>query len=448
MVPMTTTDDIDGTSGDPLRAYLRQIGRVPLLTREGEVAIAKRAEAGELAVFQAIVASPLGLDELRGVCDALRSGALAVRDAVQNSGDEAPEWEATERRRVTRLLGSVIRLAGPARAPLRKASVRVSRAGGKRQADPARRMRDAVVAMHLKKKIVDSIVRKLHERLEECGRARGHAFGARGAGERALQREFHELRSTCATIAEGERVSCAARAELVQANLRLVVSIAKKHANRGLMFIDLIQEGNIGLMRAAEKFEYRRGYKFSTYATWWVRQAVTRAVADQSRTIRTPVHIFELIGRVARTTRSYVQEFGREPTPVEIAEKMQIDPALVTGALRAAREPLSFETPVGDDDGLRLGETLPDDTRASPLETALASRLTEQTVQLLDDLTPREAEVIRLRYGIGGTAEHTLEEVGRRFSVTRERIRQIEAKALERIRRRHRTKECRTLLDG
>jgi RNA polymerase primary sigma factor len=286
---MTVTNDLGGASRDPLRVYLQQIGRVALLTREGEVEIAKRIEAGEFAVFEAIVSSSIGLAELKRICEALRSGALAPKDTVQTSGDEGPEWEVTERRRLVRLLSSVIRLAedgGSARLP-------------KHRVESQQKILDALLAMHLRKKVIDSIVRKLHERIDQCELARR----SRRDSKRSADREVRALRATCSTIAEGERVSRYARAELVRANLRLVISIAKKHAKRGLLFVDLIQEGNIGLMRAAEKFEYRRGYKFSTYATWWVRQAVTRAIADQSRTIRTPVHMFELIGKISRTTR-------------------------------------------------------------------------------------------------------------------------------------------------
>ena len=440
-------DNSNGISRDPLRLYLRQIGQVPLLTREGEVAIAKRMEAGDFAVFQALVESPIGLAELRRIREALRSGTLTAKDTTQNSGDEGPEWEISESRRLVRLLSSVIRLAGGGvdrdhrdEPPSEKRAVsRDERSGGGRQS-----MLDALVAMHLKKKVIDSIVGKLRDRIEECERG---APAGRDA-KKARAREAKQLRATCAVIAEGERLSSVARAELVRANLRLVVAIAKKHANRGVMFVDLIQEGNIGLMRAAEKFEYRRGYKFSTYATWWVRQGVTRAIADQSRTIRTPVHTFELIGKIARMTRSFVQEYGREPTPEEIALEMQLTVAQVLAAKRSAKEPISLESPVREDESLRLGDTLEDRSVESPLDAAMSTRLNEQAARLLEGLTPREAEVIRLRYGIGGNTEHTLEEVGDRFSVTRERIRQIEAKALERIRRRPQTKECRTLLDG
>jgi RNA polymerase primary sigma factor len=440
---MPAIDDVGGASRDPLRAYLHQIGQVPLLTREGEIAIAKRMEAGEVAVFRAIVRSPSGLAELRGIREALRSGSLPTVDAIQNSGEEGPEGEAAERRRVLRLLGSVLRLAEgegesgetPPHPKARRPASRTSTA--------ERKMLDALLAMRLKREVVHSIVAKIYERVRQCeGAPREPGTGGQAAGL-----ELRELRAACAAIAEGQRRSHVARAELVRANLRLVVSIAKKHAHRGLPLVDLVQEGNMGLMRAAEKFEYRRGYKFSTYATWWVRQAVTRAIADQSRTIRTPVHIFEVIGEVARATRAFVQEFGREPTPEELSRKTQRPVSKIATATRAARQPLSLETPIGEDGGFRLGDLLEDDSVASPLEAVLDTRLAEHATLLLEGLTPREAEVIRLRFGLGGTTEHTLREVGERFSVTRERIRQIEAKALARIRRRSRTEELRLLLE-
>jgi RNA polymerase primary sigma factor len=303
-------------------------------------------------------------------------------------------------------------------------------------------MLDAVVAMRLRRSVIDSVIRAIHARVAECERG-----AARRDGKRHGRREATALRATCEAIARGDEVTRRARAELVRANLRLVISIAKKHAKRGLTFVDLIQEGNIGLMRAAEKFEYRRGFKFSTYATWWVRQAVTRAIADQARTIRTPVHMFDLIGKVSRTARLFAQEFGREPTPGEIAAKLEVTVAKVTFAQRSARPSVSLDAPAGWIEGASVGDFLTDE-RESPLDAAMNARRTDQTARLLEGLTPREAEVIRLRFGLGGGNEHTLEEIGQRFSVTRERIRQIEAKALARLRHRPEARGCRALLDA
>jgi RNA polymerase primary sigma factor len=303
-------------------------------------------------------------------------------------------------------------------------------------------MSDVVIAIRLRRSLIDSVIRTIHARV-----AAGERGPVHGDGKRRATREATELRATCTAIARGDEVTRRARAELVRANLRLVISIAKKHANRGLTFVDLIQEGNIGLMRAAEKFEYRRGFKFSTYATWWVRQAVTRAIADQARTIRTPVHMFDLIGRVSRTARLFAQEFGREPTAGEIAAKLQVTVAKVTFAQRSARTAVSLESPSGWTEGVTIGDCLTDD-RESPLDAAMNARRTDETARLLEGLTPREAEVIRLRFGLGGASEHTLAEIGLRFCVTRERIRQIEAKALARLRHRPAARGCRILLDG
>ncbi|MGH7435803.1 MAG: sigma-70 family RNA polymerase sigma factor [Polyangiaceae bacterium] len=303
-------------------------------------------------------------------------------------------------------------------------------------------MVDAMTAMRLKKEVLDTIVRKLHERIGECEcEAR-----AGGKGRGSLAGELTELRAICATIAEGERETRNARAELVRANLRLVISIAKKHRGRGLAFVDLIQEGNIGLMRATEKFEHCLGYRFSTYATWWIRQAVTRAIADQARTIRVPVHMFDLVGRVARATRMYVQEFGSEPTVTDIANQLGISPSQVVKAHRSPKDAVSLELPVGDD-GMVLGETLANEMAPSSFDALMSTRRTERTASLLAGLSPREAEVIRMRYGIGGSSECTLQEIGDRFSVTRERIRQIEAHALARLRRRASAQELRSFLD-
>jgi RNA polymerase primary sigma factor len=428
-----------------LRTYFRQIGAVPLLTREGEVEIAKRIETAELAVFRAILQCSCGLAELARLESALRNGTTRTKDTTRNNGDEGPEWEARERGRVLRLLDSVIRLG--ARRNAATTSTPEHREGG----GPARHvhggeseMLQALADMRLNKEVVDGIVASLHKRIEEQERVpvEGKTRGSAG------RRELGELRLACEAIAEAEWRIHRARAELVRANLRLVVMIARRHANRGLMLVDLVQEGNIGLMRAAEKFEYQRGYKFSTYAIWWVRQAITRAIADQSQIIRTPVHMFDLIGKVARARRLFVQEYGREPTPKEIAAKLEIPVAQVATALRCVRQPISLETPMGGDESARIGDTLQDHAAVSPLDATISARLSEQTARMLDTLSSREREVVRLRFGIGEATEHTLEEVGNRFSLTRERIRQIEARALRRLRERPHTKRSKSWLDG
>jgi RNA polymerase primary sigma factor len=435
-------EDGGGASRDPLGSYFRRIGAVPLLTREGEIEVAKRIEAAEHSVYHAILQCPRGLAELARLKVALRDGTTRAKDAIRNAGDEAPDWEVRERRRVLRILGSVLRRS----ARRGSVSMRVDGDRGRtaRQGKADEQQIRALSELHLNKDVVDGIVTSLQERVreQESAKAGGKALGRAGA------RELADLRVVCSIIDDAERRIQRARAELVEANLRLVVMIARRHGKRGLMLVDLVQEGSIGLMRAAEKFEYRRGYKFSTYAVWWVRQAISRAIADQSQTIRTPIHMFDLIGKVSRASRSFVQEYGREPTLNELAAKLEVQVAQVSTALRCVRNPISLETPIGGDDTRNIGHTLQDPTAVSPLDAVVSARLSEHAARLLDTLSPREREIVRLRFGMGGAPEQTLEEIGNRFSLTRERIRQIEEKALRRLRERPHTRESKSWLDG
>jgi RNA polymerase primary sigma factor len=400
-----------------LEWYFRRIGAVRLLTREEEVSIAKRIEAGERAILQTVLRCEAGLSELGQLEAALRDGSTPVRDVLRPSGDEGDGWEAAELLRVLPLLASLSR-AGTTHRPRYSPQ---ARAGPKRARNAEQEPLEALLAIRLTKRAIDGLAGRTCERLgrEDDG---GDVEGRRQAR---------------AAIEQAERACSRARGQLVEANLRLVVSIARRYASRGPVFVDLLQEGNIGLMRAVEKFEYRRGYKFSTYATWWVRQAVTRAIAEQSNLIHTPAHIVELVGKVMRASRSLLHEYGREATPAEIAGKLHVPVEQVNAAVRSTRQPISFETPIGGDGGRSIGDDLSDPRAVSPLEAAAKARLAAQTAGLLEDiLTPREAEIVRLRFGLGGGVEHTLEEIGNRFSVTRERIRQIEAIALGRLRER------------
>jgi RNA polymerase primary sigma factor len=383
---------------DGATSYLGQVARVPLLTREGEVAIGQRIEACEHAMLAALGGCKAGRALVMELGESIRRGDERASDLVRGFDDEDPDWERAARRNLLRQVARV-------------ASARTSTTG----------VTEALVAMNLTPRAIEGMVRRL-------------ATAARDEKTPPLERR--RLRAVVATIAEADGGAVAARAELVRANLRLVLAFAKRYVNRGLAMLDLVQEGNIGLMRAAEKFEYRRGYKFSTYASWWIRQALTRALADQARTIRTPVHVAETISRVNRASQALVQELGRRPSLAEIAQAIGASLEKVQVAMRCMQEPKSLEAPLGAEGDATLGDLLEDGRAPSPLETAIQSAMSQEAERLLETLTAREASIIRMRFGLGGAGEHTLEQVGERFGVTRERIRQIEAKALARMRRR------------